>query len=52
MNGLLYCLQDSVGAYGFEMEDYNLKMLHEISDGLRPSHQDLEKTDDSLFPPD
>ena len=42
MDGLLYCLQDSVCAYSFELEDSYPKKLHEVSDRLGSSHSYME----------
>ena len=52
MNSLLHCLQDNVGAYGIELEDYDSKTLHKVLDGLGSPHPDVEKAGDALFPPD
>ena len=46
------CLQDSVKAYGFELEDRGPKTLHKISDELGLPHPGVEETGDALFPLD
>ena len=45
------CLQGSVKAYSFELEYCGSTTLHEIFDKLGSSHSDVEKTSDTLFPP-
>ena len=52
INGLLYCLQDNVGAYGIKLEDSGSKTLHKVLDGLRSPHSDVEKIGDALFSSD
>ena len=49
MNDLRHCLQDSVRAYDFELEDCGPKTLYKISYGFGSSHSDVEKTGDALF---
>ena len=48
-NDLLHCLQNSVEADGFKLEDFSPKMLHKIPNGFISFHPDVEKTSDALF---
>ena len=51
-NSLSHRLEDSVRAYGIELEDHGPKTFHKVPDGLRSPHPDVKKNGDALLSPD